>query len=48
MTFNQKQTNDLPNIPKYITSCHPYRPVWYVPDQGQDYTILYTYRIERV
>jgi len=21
---------------------HPYRPVWYVPDQGMDYTILET------
>jgi len=21
---------------------HPYRPVWYVPDQGLDYTILDT------
>jgi len=21
---------------------HPYRPVWYVPDQGMDYTIADT------
>jgi len=21
---------------------HPYRPVWYIPDQGMDYTILDT------
>jgi len=25
-----------------------YRPVWYVPDQGMDYSILDTYRVERV
>jgi len=34
-------------IIKYICF-HPYRPVWYVPDQGMDYTILHTYRVERV
>jgi len=24
-----------------IFNFHPYRPVWYVPDQGMDYTMLY-------
>jgi len=23
-----------------IGTLHPYRPVWYVPNQGLDYTIL--------
>jgi len=26
----------------YFKPFHPYRPVWYVPDQGMDYTILDT------
>jgi len=27
---------------RYILPFHPYRPVWYVPDEGMDFTILDT------
>jgi len=34
--------NLITEIFKFIYPFHPYRPVWYVPDKGKDYTILIT------
>jgi len=48
LRYRQLKVRYQQNLKKTIYPFHPYRPVWYGPDQGKGYTIVDTYRVERV